>query len=145
MSNGVGVLEQLDQVLVESPLAEIQALVERLERQHPIEMVRAPRICLTMLRAEDSLDQQEFLLGEALTTSCEVSVRGVAGHGMCLGDEPVRSYCIAVLDALREQGGIDAETLASLSFLSEKLNLQRRMEFAQTLRTQVDFKLLEQE
>lgn len=145
MSDGVAVLEQLDQVLVESPLAVIQALVERLEQQHPIEIVRAPQICLTMLRAEDSLDQQEFLLGEALTTSCEVSVRGVAGYGMCLGEEPVRSYCIAVFDALREQGGIDAETLASLSSLSEKLDLQRQMEFAHTLRTQVDFKLLEQE
>jgi phosphonate C-P lyase system protein PhnG len=138
-------LENLDQVLIESPLEEVQTLVEALEKQHTIRLVREPEVCLTMLRAEDSLDAQEFYLGEALTTSCEVSVDGVAGFGMCLGEEPVRAYCVAVFDALREMQAIDEALLEALAQMSTRMEERDQREFAQTLRTQVDFKLLEQE
>jgi hypothetical protein len=47
-----------------------------------------------MIPAEDSLEAQKFYLGEALTTECEVAVDGHAGFGLCLGEEPVRCYCI---------------------------------------------------
>jgi len=138
-------LENLDQILIESPLGEVQALVETLEKQHTVRLVREPEVCLTMLRAEDSLDAQEFFLGEALTTSCEVSVDGTAGYGMCLGEEPVRAYCVAVFDALRHMRAIDAASLKALAEMSGRMEERERREFAQTLRTQVDFKLLEQE
>jgi alpha-D-ribose 1-methylphosphonate 5-triphosphate synthase subunit PhnG len=138
-------LENLDQVLIESPLGEVQALVEGIEKQHTVRLVREPEVCLTMLRAEDSLDAQEFLLGEALTTSCEVSVDGTAGFGMCLGEEPVRAYCVAVFDALRERQAIDEALFDILAQMNSQREERDRREFAQTLRTQVDFKLLEQE
>ena len=138
-------LEHLDQIVADAPLAPLQALVEGLERQHQIAIVRHPQPCLTMLRAEDSLDQQEFLLGEALTTSCEVSINTVAGYGLCLGEEPVRAYCSAVLDSLREQNLIDPASLAALQSMHDLLIEEQRAEHAQILRTQVDFKLLEQE
>jgi alpha-D-ribose 1-methylphosphonate 5-triphosphate synthase subunit PhnG len=138
-------LENLDQVLIESPLGEVQALVEGIEKQHTVRLVREPEVCLTMLRAEDSLDAQEFLLGEALTTSCEVSVDGTAGFGMCLGEEPVRAYCVAVFDALRERQAIDEALFDTLAQMNRRREQRDRREFAQTLRTQVDFKLLEQE
>jgi alpha-D-ribose 1-methylphosphonate 5-triphosphate synthase subunit PhnG len=138
-------LENLDQVLIESPLGEVQALVEGIEKQHTVRLVREPEVCLTMLRAEDSLDAQEFLLGEALTTSCEVSVDGTAGFGMCLGEEPVRAYCVAVFDALRERQAIDEALFDTLAQMNRRREERDRREFAQTLRTQVDFKLLEQE
>ncbi|MFN7650508.1 MAG: phosphonate C-P lyase system protein PhnG [Acidobacteriota bacterium] len=138
-------LENLDQVLIESPLGEVQALVEGIEKQHTVRLVREPEVCLTMLRAEDSLDAQEFFLGEALTTSCEVSVDGTAGFGMCLGEEPVRAYCVAVFDALRERQAIDEALFDTLAQMNRRSEERDRREFAQTLRTQVDFKLLEQE
>jgi len=139
------VLDRLDQIVADAPLAPLQTLVEGLERLHEIAIVRPPQPCLTMLRAEDSLDQQEFLLGEALTTSCEVSINTVPGYGLCLGEEPVRAYCSAVLDSLREQNLIDPVSIAALQSMHDKLIEDQRAEYAQILRTQVDFKLLEQE
>jgi alpha-D-ribose 1-methylphosphonate 5-triphosphate synthase subunit PhnG len=139
------IVERLDQILIESTLSEVQALVEGLEAKHSIQLVREPEVCLTMLRAEDSLDAQEFFLGEALTTSCEVRVDGTAGFGLCLGEEPVRAYCVAVFDALREMQLIDGALLEALAEMDSRVEDRDRREFAQTLRTQVDFKLLEQE
>jgi phosphonate C-P lyase system protein PhnG len=138
-------LENLDFVLAECRLPFLQGLVEAIEPHHSIQVLKQPEPCLTLLRAEDSLDQQEFILGEALTTACEVSVDGVTGYGICLGEEPVRSYCIAVMDALREQNAIDAATEAALAEELQRIEAADQAEYAQILRTQVDFKLLEQE
>jgi phosphonate C-P lyase system protein PhnG len=135
-----------DTVLCECDLASLQSLVERLEQRHEVRIIKSPAICLTMVRAEDSLEKQEFFLGEALTTECDVLVDSAAGHGLCLGEEPVRAYCLAVCDALLH-GGLPASSELN-AFLDEQRALvaQRELEeFNHILRSQVDFKLMEQD
>ena len=134
-----------DYVLCECDLAPLREYVSDLERRHRVTIVKEPSVCLTMIRAEDSLDRQEFYLGEALTTECEVSVDGLAGHGICLGDEPVRGYCLAFIDALaRSRDGlleiepfVDAQRAVIAAREQEEFNL--------VMRTKVDFKLMEEE
>ncbi len=132
----------LDYVLCEADLVRLRAAVEELEPQYAIEIMRSPSPCLTMLRAEDSLEGQEFYLGEALTPECEVRVNGLAGYGLCLGDEPQRCYCIAVLDALRTTSvpAIDAFVARERQAILERED----REFALIQRTHVDFKLMEE-
>jgi len=135
-----------DYVLCECDLAPLQELVTRLETQHAITIIKEPAVCLTMIKAEDSLDRQEFYLGEALTTECEVDIDGSTGYGVCLGDEPVRGYCLAVVDALtHSSNGITSEVVA---FIDEQRRLiadREIEEFNHILSTHVDFKLMEQE
>ena len=135
-----------DYVLCECDLAPLQDLVVGIEQKHSVQIVKEPSVCLTMVRAEDSLEKQEFYLGEALTSECEVSVDGSPGFGVCLGEEPVRGYCLAVVDALMHNGN------ASLAEIEPFIENQRRLiaareteEFNLILRTEVDFKLMEQE
>ena len=135
-----------DYVLCECDLAPLQDLVVGIEQKHSVQIVKEPSVCLTMVRAEDSLEKQEFYLGEALTSECEVSVDGSPGFGVCLGEEPVRGYCLAVVDALMQNGD------ASVAEIDTFIENQRRLiaareteEFNLILRTQVDFKLMEQE
>lgn len=135
-----------DTVLCECDLAALQRFVEQLETRHDVQVVKTPGICLTMVRAEDSLEKQEFFLGEALTTECEVAVDGLPGYGLCLGEEPVRAYCIAVCDALLHSGRTVPDALTT--FLDEHraaLATRETEEFNHILRTQVDFKLMEQD
>jgi alpha-D-ribose 1-methylphosphonate 5-triphosphate synthase subunit PhnG len=135
-----------DYVLCECELAPLQRLVESLEQRHAVSIVKEPSVCLTMIRAEDSLESQEFYLGEALTTECEVSVDGSAGYGVCLGDEPVRGYCLAVVDALAQGGRpLEQEVEAFIEQQRELIAAKETEEFNLVLRTQVDFKLMEQE
>ncbi len=111
-----------------------------------MQILKAPSACLTLVRAEDSLEKQEFYLGEALTSECEVSVDGLVGHGLCLGEEPVRCYCIAVIDALLHGGQpTPPEVLQFLDHHRALLEQNEREEFNHILRTQVDFKLMEQD
>jgi alpha-D-ribose 1-methylphosphonate 5-triphosphate synthase subunit PhnG len=135
-----------DTVLCECELPALQRFVEQLESRHEITIIKPPAICLTMVRAEDSLEKQEFFLGEALTTECEVSVDGMPGYGLCLGEEPIRGYCIAVCDALLHgsTGGV-AELTAFLDEHRTILATRETEEFNHILRSKVDFKLMEQD
>ena len=135
-----------DYVLCECELAPLQHLVEGLERQHAVTVVKEPSVCLTMIRAEDSLESQEFYLGEALTTECEVSVDGASGYGVCLGDEPVRGYCLAVVDALAQGSRpLDPDVQSFIETQRRLIAARETEEFNLVLRTQVDFKLMEEE
>ena len=136
-----------DYLLCECDLDPLINLVTELEEKHTVSIVKMPAVCLTMIRTEDSLEKQEFYLGEALTTECEVSVDGTPGYGLCLGEEPQRSYSIAVIDALlhREAPEPSPEVRRFLDAQRTVIEEHERREFNLTLRTQVDFKLMEEE
>jgi phosphonate C-P lyase system protein PhnG len=135
----------LDRILCECELEPLQRLVAELELRHAVAIQQQPSVCLCMIPAEDSLEKQKFYLGEALTTECVVLVDQLTGYGLCLGDEPLRAYCIAVLDAL-----LYSRTLVSPeieTFLSEQehhISRRQQEEFDLILQTQVDFKLMEE-
>lgn len=135
-----------DRTLCECELQPLQQLVSSVEQAHSVAVRKAPSICLTMIPAEDSLEGQKFYLGEALTTECEVTVDGLDGFGLCLGDEPTRAYAIAVIDALLHSGRpVPQEIDSFLREQGEKVACRDRDENNLILQTQVDFKLMEEE
>lgn len=134
-----------DYVLCECPLEPLVSLVESLEPNYTVAMAQAPRLVLTMLQAEDTVEQQPFYLGEALTTDCEVVVEGVAGVGIVLEDQPERAYCLAFLDALAQLG--DHYWPRVEHFLAEQgaaLWQREQAENRAILSSLVDFKLMEE-
>ena len=121
-------------------------MVEALESSYQVTVSRFPSVCLTMIAAEDSLEKQKFFLGEALTTECEVVVDDQPGYGLCLGDEPVRTYCMAVVDAFVHGGStLPARIEEFLQQQQSVLERRQQEEFDLILQTQVDFKLMEEE
>lgn len=135
-----------DYILCECGLPPLEEFVASLEASFVIQMAHMPKVLMTMIQAEDSVEAQPFYLGEALTTDCEVIVNGKTGYGICLGDEPVRCYCIAFIDAIQQLDG-EHQTKVQL-FLEEQAALisrQLNVEYDHILRTRVDFKLMEQD
>jgi phosphonate C-P lyase system protein PhnG len=135
-----------DYVLCECELEPLQKFTTELEGKFDIKMARTPIVCMTMIQAEDSVEFQPFYLGEALTTECELVVNGRTGYGICLGDEPARSYCMAFFDAAVQLEGDHLPLLQA--FLEEqgaRIARDRKLEYNQIMRTRVDFKLMEQD
>ncbi len=137
-------MEKTDYILNHCCFDALKQLVIFFEARFDLQIVKEPSLGLTMIRAEDSVESQEFYLGEALTTDCEVSYNHITGYGICLGDEPVRAYCIAVADALIQSGTPLPELEEFLSIHEEKILLKEKMEYNQVQRTRVDFKMMEQ-
>ncbi len=138
--------EKIDFTLCECELNVLTTFTEnQIEKLYQVNITRLPAICLTMVRAEDSVELQEFYLGEALTTECEVEIEGQTGFGICLGDEPDRAYCIAVFDAIHKaSNGIPANISEFLIQQYRKVMQKDQREFNQILSTKVDFKLMDQ-
>lgn len=135
-----------DYLLCECAKEPLEKFVASLEERFEIKIVKMPAVCMTMIQAEDSVEFQPFYLGEALTTECEVWLNGEAGYGLCLGDEPVRCYCIAFIDAACRLDGAHLQMITA--FLEEQAGIierEKKIENDLILRTRVDFKLMEQE
>lgn len=139
-------MEQNDYILCECTLDALEAFVRELESRHTVQIIRQPAVCMTMVRAEDSVEAQPFYLGEVLVTDCEVQVDGQAGYGLCMGDEPVRCYCMAVIDALLlSEGSHSSRVRAFLEAQAALIADRQRLEYNLIQRTKVDFKLMEQD
>jgi alpha-D-ribose 1-methylphosphonate 5-triphosphate synthase subunit PhnG len=139
-------MENRDYVLVECALEPLEKLVFNLEPKFEIKLAKAPSICMTMIEAEDSVEHQPFFLGEAITTECQILVNKQIGYGICLGDEPLRSYCIAFIDAVLQLNGEETHEIeAFIEEHSKLISASRKMEYNQILKTKVDFKIMEQE
>jgi alpha-D-ribose 1-methylphosphonate 5-triphosphate synthase subunit PhnG len=139
-------MEQADYIICECELEPLEAFVKQLEPDCAVQVVRHPAVGTTMVRAEDSVEGQPFYLGEALITECELNIDGQPGIGLCLGDEPVRSYCMAFLDAMLLLS--DSRLHRVEAFLSEQaafIEGRVRAEHDHIQRTKVNFKLMEEE
>ena len=134
-----------DRILCECDLEILREFVTALEAEHAVEVESQPSVGLAMIPAEDSLERQRFYLGEALATECVVRVDGLLGYGLCLGDEPVRTYCMAVLDAMLHGGRpAPAEIKSFLAQQGAAVEGRQAAERALILQTHVDFKLMEE-
>lgn len=135
-----------DYILCECSLSALENFVTELEKNFNVVVAKTPSICMTMVKAEDSVESQPFYLGEALTTECQLLVNDKIGYGICIGDEPVRAYCIAFFDAIIS---IENEFLPQINqFLKVQLaaiELSQKIEHNHILRTKVDFKIMEQD
>ena len=136
--------ESIDFTIIECALEDLKSFVETLEKKYDVQMVKKPSLSLTMIRAEDSVEFQEFYLGEALSTDCEVAISNNTGYGICLGDEPQRAYCMAVIDSLLQFDPENKEVKIFLDEQSHKIELERNVENSHISRTRVDFKMMEQ-
>jgi len=139
-------MQDQDYILCECELQPLEAFVVTLEETVEVKLVKEPALCMTMVQAEDSVEFQPFYLGEALTTECELLVNGIRGIGICLGDEPVRAYCIAFMDAYTQLRDVNMQVV--IDFLSQQSDIiehNAKIENDLILRTKVDFKLMEQD
>ena len=139
-------MDNQDYILCECELEPLEKFVASFEKSFEVQVEAGPAICMTMIQAEDSVESQPFYLGEALTTECELMVNGRKGYGICLGDEPVRSYCIAFIDAIMQLEAVDLQPLQLfLGDQAASLERSRAIEYNHIQRTKVDFKLMEED
>ncbi|MEB1805918.1 MAG: phosphonate C-P lyase system protein PhnG [Bacillaceae bacterium] len=90
---------RLTKILVEGNEQFLELLVSEVEEVAFIQMERKPSTGLVMVKTRDSISMEPFYMGEILVTECTVSINGKFGMGVIQGEQPIRSYQIAVIDA----------------------------------------------
>jgi len=137
----------IDEVLCNCSQDNLVEFVSSLEPNLTIETIIAPKLAMTMVQAEDSIDFQPFYLGEVLMTECQLNIDGQIGYGYCMGDAPQRAYCIAILDAIMNLNDHPLQKQVLTFIENEKVILIKNQmeEYNQILKTKVDFKIMEQD
>jgi alpha-D-ribose 1-methylphosphonate 5-triphosphate synthase subunit PhnG len=132
-------------ILVEGKRTLLERLTSEIEASSNVRTLRSPETSLVMGKAKDSVSGQPFFIGEILVTECTVELDGTTGFGICLGEEPEKAYCLAVVDAAFQAGHPDIPVWTELLQEEEKHVLQReKQELERILQTKVHFETAEE-
>ena len=93
-----------------------------------VEVLVEPRPALVMMEARDSVEKERFCVGELLVTECQILVANKSYWGRVLGDQPLRAFGMAILEA--------AEDCAPDTLDPLKESFQREREFLERQRAQ---------
>lgn len=135
---------RLTKILIDGNPELLKNISSQVEEIVSVQMERSPKTSLVMLKARDSVSMQPFYMGEVLVTECTVAILGQFGMGVIMGEEPERSYQIAVVDAAFNADLPITESWIPLLEQEEK-NIQRRhlMESKMVSQSQVNFDTME--
>ncbi|WP_165049518.1 MULTISPECIES: phosphonate C-P lyase system protein PhnG [unclassified Adlercreutzia] len=130
--------------------AEMALFVENEARRAGIDVsvLDEPREELVMVRVRETAQGCEFFLGEALMTTCRVSVGACTGLGMVLGSDRHFAQNLAVIDAAFSGGmgeGLSRTWEARLREAERGIARRRAREQARVCSTRVDFSMMEAE
>jgi alpha-D-ribose 1-methylphosphonate 5-triphosphate synthase subunit PhnG len=135
---------RLTKILVEGRHEFLTKWTEAIEKMTNVNIVRAPSTGLVMLKTRDSVSKQPFYMGEVLVTECSVSIDHHAGFGIIMGENPQRSYQIAVVDAaLNAQLPITSQLLSELEMEERYIQQRINEEAARAATTKVQFDTME--
>jgi alpha-D-ribose 1-methylphosphonate 5-triphosphate synthase subunit PhnG len=132
-------------ILVEGNRSLLDRLTSEIEASSNVHTVRSPETSLVMGKARDSVSGQPFFIGEILVTECTVELDGTTGFGICLGEEPEKAYCLAVVDAAFQAGHPEIPVWNELLQEEEKhLEQREKQELERILQTKVHFETAEE-
>lgn len=135
---------RLTKILVEGDEQFLQQLVSEVEEVASIQIERKPSTGLVMVKTRDSVSMQPFYMGEILVTECTVSINGKFGMGVIQGEQPNRSYQIAVIDAaFNAKLPIVSKLLPKLENEEQKIENKHLKEAAISAQTRVHFDTME--
>lgn len=133
-------------ILIEGNRDIVQKIVADVEGNFPIDVLDDPQESLVLMKVRESAQRSLFYLGEALMTTCRVSVNGVQGRGMVLGSDRALAYALAVADAAFDLTDACCDKRAweaAMAAEAKRLEEQAAARRAEVAATRVDFSTME--
>jgi alpha-D-ribose 1-methylphosphonate 5-triphosphate synthase subunit PhnG len=119
-------------------------LAQTVADRHQVEILLPPETCTAMLQTVDSVGGTPFYLGEVLMSEAAVAIKGVAGYGFAIEDEPQRALCVAIVDAALAAGLPEAADIRrALGEEADRLCARQRQEQSLVAATKVNFAIME--
>ncbi|OZQ60150.1 phosphonate C-P lyase system protein PhnG [Paenibacillus sp. VTT E-133280] len=135
---------QRTETLINSSSNLAAVLADEIKGRYDIDLMEEPNHGLVMVKVRETAKKSLFYLGEVLVTECKVQIAGKMGVGLIKGDEPGKSYDLAVIDAAY------AAELVETAAWSAKLHMEHALleqaylaEHAKVMQTKVDFETMD--
>ncbi|MET1249560.1 phosphonate C-P lyase system protein PhnG [Sporolactobacillus sp. STCC-11] len=137
--------QHLSRITSACSLPLLEEIAHKIEQEQRVRVEREPQTSLIMTKAKDSVSGQPFYLGEVLVTECTLSVDGQLGIGIVIGRQPLRAYCMAVIDAAHNAGLPVLDQWESQFHAEEqRIQEQQALEYARNAQSQVHFDTMEE-
>ena len=135
--------KRLFQILTRADRGDVIALGAELQQNYPVMIVKKPEKSLTMIKMREPVRQSLFYLGEVIVTEATVSLDGVVGTAVTMGDDFEKTLHMAIIDAAENKGVFRKEAL----LLKWEMQQLRRLEQENTMfqKTKVDFHSMDSE
>ncbi|RCW51723.1 phosphonate C-P lyase system protein PhnG [Paenibacillus prosopidis] len=136
---------QITRALIEGDGILLRRLCEQIEESYEVSILKAPEKSLVMTKANDSVSQQPFYMGEVLVTECTISINSVYGFGVLMGEEAERAYQLAVVDGAFQAKLPETEAwYTELLMEEQKVDEKHRREYSRAMKSKVNFDTMEE-
>ncbi|WP_440961565.1 phosphonate C-P lyase system protein PhnG [Paenibacillus nitricinens] len=135
---------QRTETLINSSSNLAAVLADEIKGRYEIDLIEEPNHGLVMVKVRETAKKSLFYLGEVLVTECKVQIAGKMGVGLIKGDEPEKSYDLAVIEAAYAAELVETAAWSAKLYMEHALLEQAYLaEHAKVMRTKVDFETMD--
>ncbi len=129
--------KRLSKIMAKADREKIISLAEEVKKNNEVIIVKSPEKVLTMIKMREPVKESLFYIGEVIVTEVSVTVNGVNGMAVLMGDDYEKTLAMAIIDGAVNCRYITDET----QFLEwEKQQITREeKENAMFMKTMVNF------
>lgn len=118
-------------------------MADKIRKKHELVVIKEPEKALAMIKMREPVKESLFYLGEIIVTEATVSVDGVSGTAVAMGDDFEKTFSMAVVDAACNQGCFEDESI--LLELEEEQIIREEKENGMFMKTMVNFHSMDSE
>lgn len=128
-------------ILARATKNEVSTLAGKVKEKNEIVLIKEPNKTLTMIKMKEPVKNTRFYIGEIMVSECVISLNGIKGMAVTMGDDLEKILDMAIVDA-----AINAdvfEDLVLLLALEKEQQIEIEKENAMHLKTMVNFNTMD--
>lgn len=131
-------------VLCKSNRDSVIELSHIIEKNHNIIVVKKPAKTLVMVKMKEPVTSAEYFLGELLACEAMVSINGIKGMALTMGDDMEKVLAMSIVDAAMNAKLPETIWLEEKLFeMKKEVEKAERLEFGRNIKSKVSFNLME--
>lgn len=134
---------RLFKIMSKADRSAVIELADKIRKSHELVVIKEPEKALAMIKMREPVKESLFYLGEVIVTESTVSVDGVSGTAVAMGDDFEKTLSMAVVDAACNKGCFEDENI--LLKLEEQQIILEEKENAMFMKTMVNFHSMDSE
>lgn len=135
-------------ILINMDLGELEKIYSMIKDISSISIIKDPNLATVMVRANESVNNTTFNLGEILVTECSVKVDESLGYGIVAENDDKKVVYLATIDAVLHSNNTKFDELKNYinkSVYEENLRYEQEIidEFSLINKTKVQFNTMD--
>ncbi|MFL8800931.1 MULTISPECIES: phosphonate C-P lyase system protein PhnG [unclassified Clostridioides] len=135
-------------ILINMDLGELEKIYSMIKDISSISIIKDPNLATVMVRANESVNNTTFNLGEILVTECSVKVDESLGYGIVAENDNKKVVYLATIDAVLHSNNTKFDELKNYinkSVYEENLRYEQEIidEFSLINKTKVQFNTMD--